>query len=150
MDSERSWLSIVATIFSLLSSAVTVIAYFYPEGDSLLETLGELLHSEFFVSLDEAVVHFAESWPYGPWLTALLFFLVIAGLRFLAEVAFDLITIEVSFSGFLSQALLFMPLALLWIWIFSGVVTGLGLLAFVVGYLISIYVSIFLASEFAP
>ena len=70
---------------------------------------------------------------------------MVAGLRFLAEVAFELVTSEVSFSGFLSQALYFMPLALLWIWTFSGVVTGLGLLAFVAGCLISICVSIFLA-----
>jgi len=39
-------------------------------------------------------------------------------------------------------------LALLGIWIFSGVATILGLLAFVAGYLVSIVASIYLASEF--
>lgn len=154
MDSEKGCLSVIATVFGILSSAVTitmtVITYFFPESDSLLETLGELLPgtTDSFAGLADAVIQFAESWPLGPWLTAFLTFLVIALLRYLAEVVFDLFTIEVTFSGVFAQALIFLPLALLWIWIFSGVATGLGLLAFVAGYLVSIIVSIFLASEF--
>ena len=47
-----------------------------------------------------------------------------------------------------AQGLLFLPVALLWIWVFSGVATGLGLLAFVAGYLASIATSALLASQY--
>ena len=161
MDYENgcsSCLNVIATVFGILSGAVTLIAYFFPESDSLLETLGEFLEplvgkflpgtAEFFAGLADVVAQFAESWPLGPWLSAIVVFLVIAILRYLAEVTFALLTVEVSFSGVLFQALVFLPLALLWIWIFSGVATILGLLAFVAGYLVSIVASIYLASEF--
>jgi hypothetical protein len=137
-------------VFGILSGAVTLIAYLFPDSDSLLETLGELLPDigGSLAGLADAVVQFAESWPLGPWLSALVAFLVIAILRFLAEYAFDLFTVEVTFSGVFAQALVFLPLALLWIWIFSGVVTALGLVAFVAGYFLSIIISIFVASLF--
>lgn len=153
MDSEggcSGCLSVTATLFGILSGAVTVIAYFFPESDSLLETLGDLLPgmADSFAGLAYSVAQFAESWPLGPWLSALLLFLAIGVLRYITEVAFELLTVEVSFTGVLVQALIFLPLALLWIWIFSGVTSSLGLLAFVAGYFLSIIVSILLASEY--
>jgi hypothetical protein len=154
MDSEggcSGCLSAAATLFGILSGAITITAYFFPESDSLLETLGEVLPSlsEPVSSVAGSVTQFAESWPIGPWLSALLLFIVIGLLRYLAEVVLDLVTVEVSFLGVLVQGLVFLPLALLWLWVFSGVTSTSGLLVFLAGYVVSIIVSIFLASEFA-
>jgi hypothetical protein len=152
MDSDAGCsgcLSIVATVFGIVSGGITVVAYFFPESDSLLETLGDVLPSlaEPISSLAGTITEFAESWPLGPWLSALLLFLAIGVLRYVAEVVLDLMTVDVSFSGVLAQATVFLPLALLWIWIFSGVASTFALVAFLVGYVLSIVVSIFVASE---
>ncbi len=138
------------SIVGFVAGIITIISYFFSDADSLLEGLGELLPplAEFFGRLEDAVVQFAESWPLGPWLSAFVIFLVIILLRYLTEIVFDLITVDVTVSGVLVQMLIFLPLALLWIWIFSGVITSLGLLIFIIGYIVSIILSIFLASEF--
>lgn len=155
MDSENSasgCLSTVATIFGILTGALTIIAYLFPGRGSLLETLGKLLPGmdHLFSGVARGVAQFSESWPLGPWLSALLIFLVIGILRYLAEVVFDLVTVDVTFSGVVGQMVIFLPLALLWIWVFSGVTTGLGVLAFLGGYVVSITSSILIASELAP
>jgi hypothetical protein len=102
--------------------------------------------SEIFQGLADGVNQFADAWPLGPFISAVVIFAAILLLRFLAEITFDLITIDVTFSDFLIQFLVFLPLALLWIWIFSGVVTTLGIAAFLIGYIESILAAIFIAS----
>ena len=143
-------LSAVGAIFGILAGVITVVAYFFPESDSLMETLADVLPrlTQPISSLIGTITNFSESWLLGPLLSALLLFLVIGLLRFLAENVLDLITYEVSFLGILVQALIFLPLALFWIWIFSGVVSTFGIVAFLVGYVLSIVVSIYLVSEF--
>ena len=143
-------LSIVATLLGILTGVLTIVAYFFPNSGSLLETLGRLLPRTypFFIGLERGVTQFAESWPLGPWLSALVIFLFIGILRYLVEVVFELLTVELTISGVISQALIFLPLALLWIWIFSSVASGFGILAFIAGYIASITVSIRIAADF--
>ena len=161
MDSEQGCsgcLSVIATLFSIGASAVTIIGYF-SNSDSLLDALSEWWSGTFledvlpgaagfFGDLATSVNDFAESWPMGPLLSALLLFLIIAVLRFLVEKLFEPMTVDVTFADVFLQAFFYLPLALLWVWTFSGVTSTLGLIVFLGGYLVSIVGSIMLAAEF--
>ncbi len=158
MDSAKSGPSTTATLFSILASAVTVIAYILSGGDSLLETLGRFLQplfggflpgiGQFFVGLAATVVQFAASWPLGPPACAFLLFLVVAIMRYVGEALSGRVSSQPTLAGILVQAFFFLPVALLWVWMFSGVVTGLGMLAFVAGYFASVATSALLAAQY--
>lgn len=145
-------LNITGAILGLITSLITIVTYFDVDSDSLLETLDHALArwvpvvggtlSDTVADLDTRVTRFAESWPLGPLVSAVLIFVVILALRWIAEVAFDLLTTEMSVDSALQQALLFLPLALLWVWVFSGVISTTGVVLFLVGYLLAIVMSI--------
>ena len=134
-ENGSSGLTKIATLVGILSGTITIITFFFSDKESLLEALGEVLPgmSELFTGLADNVVHFTEAWPLGPWISALLVFFIVVILSYIAE--------EVYLNdNILSRVVIFLPLPLLWIWIFSGVITTLGLAGFIIGYLVSIVV----------
>lgn len=148
MGSDRgSCLSVVGSIVGILSGIVTIAAFFFSDGASFLEAMGELIPgvAGFLQGIADGVVAFAESWPVGPWLSAGIVILIVIVLRCIAEVVFDMCTVEVTLAGVPVQALVFLPLALVWIWIFSGVATTLGIAAYVGVYLLASVGAILLA-----
>jgi len=103
-----------------------------------------------FTQLEGALGQLATRWSsFIPWLSASLIFLIIVVLRWLAEGTF-FHTRRVTALGLIVQALIFLPLALLWIWAFYvalGVVGPYGLVAFLAGYVLCIVVSTALAAK---
>lgn len=158
MDSEQgcvSCLNIAGGILGLVTSLITIVTYFDVDSDSLLDTLNRALDrwvpvvgerlAPIVADLDASIADFAASWPIGPLISALLVFAIILALRWVGEVAFEPLTTETTFDDVLQQALLFLPLALVWIWVFSGVVSLLSVLVFLAGYLLAILLSIQIA-----
>ncbi len=144
-ENSSSGLTIIAMLVGIMSGIVTIITFFFSDKESLLEALGEVLPgmSELFTGLAGNVAKFTEAWPLGPLISAILIFFIVVILRIIAE--------EVYFSDdMLIHAVIFLPLPLLWIWIFSGVINTLSLVIFIIGYLVSLFVwpfSLFIYEE---
>lgn len=145
-----SCLNVVGALVGIVGGLITIVAYFFPESDSLLMALGEAMPAldGLASGLAARVQVFAENWPLGPFLSALIVFAVIAVLRFAAEFGMDLFTYDVSLKDVFIQGLVFLPLALAWVWLFSGVVSTFWMVIFWIGYLATLVAGSFLAAEF--
>jgi hypothetical protein len=130
-------LKVIGLLGGLVAGVLTIITFFSsPGAGSLLQSLGEVIPAAtgFLNNVDSAVTRFAEASPMGPAVTASLLFIIIIAVRLLAEVVFELISTEFTVGDVSIHALGFLPLALAWIWVFSGVVGGLGIGIFLAAY----------------
>lgn len=141
-------LSAVSATLGIVASLVTIFAYFNIEADSLLQSVGNMIPvaAELLNSIDESAREFTARWPLGPALSAIVLCILIVVFRIIAEFVFDLLTTEVELSDVIVQLLVYLPLALAWLWLFSGVVSTLGIVLFFTAYIVSIVGSIILAS----
>ena len=137
-------LKVIALLAGLVAGVLTIITFFSsPDADSLLQSLGEMIPAAttFLNNADSAVTQFAEAQPTAPALIASLLFVIIIVARLLVEVVFEHISTEFSFGDVSSHALAFLPFALAWIWVFSGVVGGLGIGVFLAVYVVVTIIS---------
>ncbi len=138
------YLKVILLLVGLVAGVLTIITFFSsPDADSLLQSLGEMIPAATtsLSNADSAIAQFAETWPMGPAVTATLLFVIIIAARLLVEVVFELIGTEFSFGDVSIHALVFLPPALAWIWVFSGVVSGLG-----IGIFFAVYVAVTIVS----
>jgi hypothetical protein len=82
---------------------------------------------------------FVEAWPLTPWVLAAILFAIVAGARYLAEDGFDMFTQEINFWAMVVQLMLFLPLALIWVWLFAGIVSPISIWVYGLAYLIINY-----------
>jgi hypothetical protein len=141
---KRTLFEKIGTAFGILSGAVTILSFFLSQGEPLFEGLGN-----FFTTLSESITQFSISSPAVIWGSALVIWILIFMLRYLAEVEFDIFPFDPDPIEFFVQVIVLLPIALLWIWIFVGVITVIDLVAFLGIYFISMFLSIFFASEFS-
>ncbi len=132
-----------ASLLGLAAGILTFLVYYNSGADSLLAALAEV-RPEFqslLASSEEQIEQFVLTWPFAPWVGAVIIYAIIFGLRILAEEGFNLFTMEVTTLGLLVQVFSFLPLALLWLWVFSGAVSRFALAVFFGGYMLSIVVA---------
>lgn len=137
-------LKLISLLVGLVAGVLTIITFFASlDAGSLLQSLGDIIPAAtgFLNNVDSAVTRFAEAWPWGPALAASLLFIIIIAVRLLAEVVFELISTEFAFGDMSVHALVFLPLALAWIWVFSGVVGGPGIGIFLAAYVVVTIIS---------
>lgn len=143
-------LALVSAIFTILASAVSILAYFYGHAGSLFEALSQFTPSlsAFLAIFSDSVGNFAVIWPLGPLVSALLVFVIVIVLRFVSEQVFDILTIDITFSDIVIQIVIFSPFVILWMLLFSEVISIFGTTVFVVGYFLSVVSAAFIAAEF--
>jgi hypothetical protein len=144
-------ITVISVLIGLFASLVTIFTYFNVEAESLLQGVSQLIPrgSEMFGRIDDAITEFASRWSLGPALSAAIICVLIIILRIGAEFVFDLYTSEVEFSDIVIQFFAYLPLALAWIWLFSGVISVWGIVLLFVAYIVSILVSIVVSSMLA-
>jgi hypothetical protein len=133
----KSCLNITATLVTIAASIVSIIAFFFSDADSFLQACSDFLGSflpgvgVFLANLNQTIEQFATTYPAASWISALLL-LIIAGL-----ISFWL-DAEAMLDSPLYTLLILSPLVFGWIWIFSGVASLLGIILFVLGFIIAV------------
>jgi hypothetical protein len=133
----KNCLNITATLVTIVAGLVSIIAFFFSDADSFLQAssdfLGRFLPGVgiFLADMNQTIEHFATTYPAASWISAILL-IIIAGL-----ISFWLDVEDVLDNPFYNLLVL-SPLVFIWIWIFSGVASILGIILFGLGFIIAV------------
>ncbi|NYT06249.1 MAG: hypothetical protein GKC04_07805 [Methanomicrobiales archaeon] len=136
MAQDGGLLGTIATVMGIVGGLLTVIKYFYPEGNDLVAALtqNQGIVAAVLEPIGSVAMQAADAViALGPLVSALLLFGVMIAVGFYNELVGDLeiVTIE----GPLAVILLFFPLAVCWFWLFPVTIPGWEMTLFVFGYL---------------
>jgi hypothetical protein len=136
----KSCLSTIGTIVGIAAGLVSVIRFFFPDSESFLQTFSELFRnavpvlSESLARLGETITIFVGEHPSTPWTSAVLVILATGLIGFWLEM-------DVVFDSPLQTMLALSPLAFVWVWLFSGFASTFGIIMFVIGFLIAVFIT---------
>jgi hypothetical protein len=127
-------LSIAGTVVGLATGLITLYGFVVSNG-SLLNWFGV----ETFGDLAAWARSFGERWTFGPFLSALIIYGIVAAVVFFSDRWDDA-------AEYLGTILLLFPLPAIWIWLFSDVVSVTWLIVFLIGYSAVPWLSLFVPS----
>jgi len=134
----KSCLSTIGTIVGIAAGLVSVIKFFFPDSESFLQAFSELLSnivpvaSDALARLGETINIFVEEHPSTTWISAVIIILLTGVVSFWFEA-------DVTFDSPIQNLLALSPLAFIWIWLFSGFASTIGIIMFVIGFIIAVF-----------
>lgn len=139
----KSCISTIGTLVGIAAGLVSVIRFFYPDSESFLQAFSEILSnaiplvSDFLANLGSTVETFVDDYPSITWISAVVIILVTGVASFWIE---DEYLFDSPFQSLLALS----PLAFIWIWLFSSFASTFGLIMFVIGFLVAVFIFPFL------
>jgi hypothetical protein len=120
-----------------VAGLVSIIAFFFSDADSFLQACSDFLGSFlpgvgiFLANMNQTIEQFTATYPAASWISAIIL-LIIAGL------ISSWLEAEAMLDNPFYTLLILSPLVFGWIWIFSGVASLLGIILFVIGFIIAV------------
>ena len=136
----KSCLSTIGTIVGIAAGLVSVIKFFFPDSESFLQAFSELLSnlmpvfSEALARLGETINILVEEHSSATWVSAVITILLTGIIGFWLEM-------DVTFDSPIQNLLALSPLAFLWIWLFSGYASTFGIVMFVIGFVVAVFIT---------
>lgn len=135
----KGCISTIGTLVGIAAGLVSVIRFFYPDSESFLQAFSEILSniipfvSEFLANLGDSIETFVDDYPSTTWISAVIVILVTGVASFWIE---DEYLFDSPFQSLLALS----PLAFIWIWLFSGFASTFGIIMFVIGFLVAVFI----------
>jgi hypothetical protein len=135
----KSCISTIGTLVGIAAGLVSVIRFFYPDSESFLQAFSELLRniipivSDFLVNLGDTIETLVDDYPSTTWISAVVVILLTGAASFWIE---DELIFDSPFQSLLALS----PLAFIWIWLFSSFANTFGIIMFVIGFLVAVFI----------
>lgn len=138
----KDCLSITGAILGIIVALLTIIKFFFSDANTFLAAVNEFWLNTFLgkiwpqvgnviSNVNLAVYQFAQSSPFTPWWTAIVIFIIGGIVKHYLESEFFYDDFD------LKEVPLWAVPALLWIFVFYGTASALGIIVFVVVYILS-------------